>query len=84
MDGPTFKSLLHRALISGDQRRVQDITKALALARSLAGPSNRRALEARNELIDCLRGMLKDEGIRNSPLALAKLARHSRTLREAE
>jgi hypothetical protein len=83
MEG-TLKGALTRALISKGARRVADIEEALSIARELAGPSNRSGLDARNKLIDSLRGMLNDEGIRNSPLAVAKLARHLRELRETK
>ena len=80
----TLKGALNRAMISKGQRRVADLEEALSLARQLAGPPNRRGLEARNDLIDSLRDMLNDEGVRNSPLAVAKLARHLRELRESK
>jgi hypothetical protein len=79
----SLKSALTRAMASKGHRRVADLEEALALARELAGPSNRRELDARMELIDNLRSMLKDDGVRDNPLALSKLARDIRTLRES-
>jgi hypothetical protein len=79
-----LKGALTRAMISKGSRRVADIEEALEQARALAGPSNRRGLESRMELIDNLRNLLKDDGVRNSPRALAKLARELRNLREGK